>query len=233
MASLLWPPYYGLLTMASLLWPPYYGLLTTASLLWPPYYGLLTMASLLRPPYYSMAALSTHMAGDYVLCIAKGSPFYDDHFSRSAVALRVLGAPAPPPPPPPPHPRPPRYPTGQPRPNPPGSPPPPPAPPPPPPGITLSPEFLVAHTSSVLTLQGPGLADDADHSELKFLRTGTAGCAGASASPAGPRILRTFASSVAEVSFASKYVRTWASKCLTWCAIPPLFDYLPAYPAPA
>jgi len=173
------------------------------------------------------------MAGDYVLCIAKGSPFYDDHFSRSAVALRVLGAPAPPPPPPPPHPRPPRYPTGQPRPNPPGSPPPPPAPPPPPPGITLSPEFLVAHTSSVLTLQGPGLADDADHSELKFLRTGTAGCAGASASPAGPRILRTFASSVAEVSFASKYVRTWASKCLTWCAIPPLFDYLPAYPAPA
>ena len=174
------------------------------------------------------------MAGDYVLCIAKGSPVYDDHFSRSAVALRVLGAPAPPPPPPPPHPRPPRYPTGQPRPNPPGSPPPPPAPPPPPPGITLSPEFLVAHTSSVLTLQGPGLADDADHSELKFLRTGTAGCAGASASPAGPRILRTFASSVAEVSTpVSTSVYTRASKCLAWCAIPPLSDYLPASPAPA
>ena len=41
-------------------------------------------------------------------------------------------------------------------------------------------------------------ADHADHAELKFLRSGTAGCAGASARPAGPRILRTFASSVAE-----------------------------------
>ena len=55
-----------------------------------------------------------------MLCIAKGSPFYDAHFYRSSVALRVLGAPAPPPTPspsPPPHPRPPRYPEGLPRPR--------------------------------------------------------------------------------------------------------------------
>ena len=52
--------------------------------------------------------------------------------------------------------------------------------------------------------QGPGLTDDAEHSELKFLRSGTAGCAGASARPAGPRILRTFASSVAEVTKSSQ-----------------------------
>lgn len=44
----------------------------------------------------------------------------------------------------------------------------------------------------------PGLAEHAERAELKFLRSGTAGCAGASARPAGPRILRTFASSVAE-----------------------------------
>ena len=55
-----------------------------------------------------------------MLCIAKGSPFYDANFYRSSVALRVLGAPAPPPTPspsPPPHPRPPRYPEGLPRPR--------------------------------------------------------------------------------------------------------------------
>ena len=100
-----------------------------------------TMASLSRRRASLLWPYSTHPAGEYVLCIAKGNPFYDDHFSRSSVALRVLSAPTPPPTPsprPPPRPRPPRYPEGQPRPNPPGSPPPPPAPPPPPPGISPS-----------------------------------------------------------------------------------------------
>ena len=61
------------------------------------------------------------------------------------------------------------------------------------------------------TPQGPGLADHADHAELKFLRSGTAGCAGASARPAGPRILRTFASSVAEARHRREHLPPSAS----------------------
>ena len=179
------------------------------------------LAAVTSPPALDSLRLDVSPpAGEYVVCTCQRplSPFYDDHFSRTPILIDFYAGPRPPPTPsprPPPAPSPPRFPFGMPRRPPPPSPAPPPlppspppSPPPPPPGVSLSPDFVMADTDEVLTLQGASLADG---SELKFLRTGTAGCAGAAAAPAGVRIVRTFASAAAEIRHRRAHLPTLPS----------------------